>query len=125
MKSHKITFDIHNGNEFVVTKDDETIRVFRQSLSGLYYMGTSDPVNYNAVLVETVEQNKSLYTCQDYLGAKQARKLQAINGIPSARQYKKIVESGLLPNCPVTVNNILAAEHIFGKDLGSLKGKTT
>jgi hypothetical protein len=30
----------------------------------------------------------------------------------------------LLPNCPITRKNILAAEHIFGPDVGSLNGKT-
>jgi hypothetical protein len=31
----------------------------------------------------------------------------------------------LLPNCPISKANILTAEHIFGPDVGSLKGKKT
>jgi len=36
----------------------------------------------------------------------------------------KIVEGGMLRNCPVTKADIIAAEDIFGPNLGSLKGKT-
>jgi len=33
------------------------------------------------------------------------------------------VDNNLLPNCPITHRDIVAAEHIFGPDFGSLKGK--
>ena len=36
-KTRLVTFDSTNGNEFAVTKDDGTKRIFRQSEHGLYY----------------------------------------------------------------------------------------
>jgi hypothetical protein len=46
-------------------------------------------------------------------------------GRPSTKTYINIVlENNLLPNCPVTRDDIVAAEKIFGPDVGSLKGKT-
>ena len=34
------------------------------------------------------------------------------------------MENNLIPNCPVTRRDIVAAEHIFGPDVRSLKRKT-
>jgi hypothetical protein len=45
-------------------------------------------------------------------------------GRPSTHTYLAIVDNNLLPNCPVTRTDILAAEVVFGPYLGSLKGKT-
>ncbi len=45
-------------------------------------------------------------------------------GRPSTRDFIKIVQMNLLPNCPITTKDIMAAEDIFGPNLGSLKGKT-
>ena len=38
--------------------------------------------------------------------------------------FIKIIKNKLLPNCPLTCKDIMAAEHIFGPDLGLLECKT-
>ena len=38
--------------------------------------------------------------------------------------YVRYVANNLIPNCPITVQDIKNAEFIWGPDLGSLKGKT-
>ena len=53
-----------------------------------------------------------------------ARKIQKIIGRPSTHTFIKIVENNLFPTCPITCDEIIAAERIFGPDVGSLKGKT-
>ena len=77
------------------------------------------------VLITTVADSASNYTPADYSRALLARKTQQIIGRPSMRDYIRYVENNLIPNCPVTRRDIVAAEHILGPDVGSLKGKTT
>jgi hypothetical protein len=45
-------------------------------------------------------------------------------GHPSTCYFINIVNKNLLPNCPIAAADILAAEEVYGPDLGSLKGKT-
>ena len=119
----RVTYDSKNGNEFVVEKPDGTTRTFKQSERGLYFMDTS-ATGRGVALINTVADNKSSYTNRDYSRAVLARQLQKIIGRPSYRTFLKIVKNNLLPNCPVTREDIIAAEKIFGPDVGSLKGKT-
>ena len=72
----------------------------------------------------TVAENKAKYTNEDYLKALAARQLQIKISQPSTKQIIWIITNNQLPNCPVTKADIMAAEHIFGPDVGSLKGKT-
>jgi hypothetical protein len=119
---YKVTFDSENGNEFLVHKPNGGTRTFRQSTRGLYYMNTSDGTG--ATLISTVDANKSKYSASDYSRALLARKLQKKIGRPSLKTYLEIVDGKRLRNNPVTRDDVIAAEDIFGPELGSLKGKT-
>jgi hypothetical protein len=119
---YAITYDSTNGNEFRVTRPDGGLRVFRESPRGLYYMDAKH--HGGELLVTTVADKRSKYTNREYSQAVLARKLQRMIGRPGTQQFLRIVENNLLPNCPITRSDILAAEDIFGPDVGSLKGKT-
>jgi hypothetical protein len=124
---HKYTVkyveDGEGGAAFVVTKNDGESFRFVESESGLHYLDTEGKMG--TILVNTVADNKSSYTNEDYLRAVRARDLQIKIGRPSTRDFVRIVTHNLLPNCPVTKKDIMAAEYILGPDVGSLKGKTT
>ena len=109
------------GGLFVVTKPDGTVFEFKTLLGGLYFLDTECALT---VLVNTVADNKAKYTNEDYLKALAARQLQIKISQPSTKQFICIVTTNQLPNCPITKADILAAKHIFGPDMGSLKGKT-
>ena len=113
--------DPDGGGSFVVTKPDGTVFEFKSSPGGLYFLDTEQA---STVLINTVAENKAKYTNEDYLKALTARRLQIKIGRPSTKQFIRIVTSNQLPNCPITKADIMAAEHIFGPDVGSLKGKT-
>ena len=128
---YHVTFDRTEGNHaFHLHKADGTMRVLKQSPKGPYYIDTKESCNnirdkqYDVNLVNTVADNRIKYSQRgDYLRTQLARKVQKIIGRPSAKTFLSIMDKHLLSNCPVTRDNIIAAERIFGPDVGSLKGK--
>ena len=122
---YHIEYDSKDGNEFIIYKPDRSMRVFKQSDRGLYFMDSKMASTTEVTLVNTIDDNCSNYTNHDYSCAVLARQLQKIIGRPSTRTFTKIVENNLLPNCPVMQRDIMMVEDIFGPDVGSLKGKTT
>jgi hypothetical protein len=108
----------------VVTKNNGTV-----SSTGLFYLDTTAPTHNKEqdgfTMVATVDEIKSKYTDDDYRRAVVAREVMIKLGRPSVQDFIRIVQHMLLPNCPVTVRDIRAAEHTFGSDIGSLRRKTT
>ena len=76
-------------------------------------------------LIDTVKENKKNYTQRQFLRAKEARKLYHIAGCPTVENFKLLLKQGIIHNCTVTVDDVKAAEHIFGSDIAALKGRTT
>jgi hypothetical protein len=119
----KVTYDSSDGNKFMVHKPNGHKLEFIESDSGLFYFDTTE--DGGTMLVNTVAQNKTKYTNIDYSRASLARKIQMTIGRPSTSDFLHIIKNNLLPNCPITSRDILAADDIFGPDIGSIKGKTT
>ena len=76
-------------------------------------------------LVTTVEENKARFSERQVQRATKAYELYAKIGCPSVNEFKALVRNHLINNCPVTIEDILIAEKIYGPDVSGLKGKTT
>jgi hypothetical protein len=80
---------------------------------------------HEVALLNSVAENKIPYTKREQARALLARKIQNMIGHPSIKDFKQIVASGnMLPNCPISLRDIIAAESIFGPSIACLKGKT-
>ena len=75
------------------------------------------------MLITTVDDNKSKLSAHDFSRAKIARALQHRIGRPMTKEFIHYVTATLIPDCPITVNDIKNAKFILRPDLGSLKGK--
>jgi hypothetical protein len=124
-EKYRVTYDSMDSKQFLVHKGNGVVRKFKQSKNGLFYLDAKEPNDeIGTVLVNTVADNKIKYTNAAYKQATLARRLHNIIGRPSARAFLNIVEKNILKYCPVLRADVLAAEDIFGPNLGSLKGKT-
>jgi hypothetical protein len=75
--------------------------------------------------INSVEENKTMYTDRQIMRAKMARQIYHSLGTPSINDFKAILKMNAIRNLPITIEDIKLAEQIFGPDIGSLKGKTT
>jgi hypothetical protein len=95
---------------------------FKMHESGLHYF---DPRNNAHVFVNTVSGNKQGFSQRQLKGAKSARSLYAKLGYPSSKDFKWVIQSNQIRDCPVTVQDVDNAHTIWGKNIAALKGKNT
>jgi hypothetical protein len=95
---------------------------FHVTTEGLYAYKAPDT---GTSMTQTVSENAKFYTPRQIDRAKIARDLYGMIGRPSKNDFFGIVRNNMLLNSPVTEQDIMVAENIFGDDIGSIQGKTT
>jgi hypothetical protein len=90
--------------------------------SGLHYF---DPRDSEFIFVNTVSKNKAGFTKRQIKEVEVARSLYFKLNYPSWKDFKWIIRSNQIKDCPVTVNHVDTALKIWGKNVAALKGKTT
>jgi hypothetical protein len=120
----RVTYD-SDDMMFVVHRESESKpnMEFRMHECGLHYY---DPMKTeHLVFVSTVSKNKEIFTKRQIKGAKAAIALYTTHNYPYMKDFKWVIHSNQIKDCPVTVQDVNAAIKIWGKNIVALKGKTT
>jgi hypothetical protein len=123
IKQYRVTYD-SNDQMFIVHREHQNKpnMEFKMHESGLHCF---DPRDKAFVFLNTVSGNKEGFSQRQVKDAERARTLYAKLGYPSIKDYKWVIQSNQIQDCPVTVQDVDVAHKIWGKNIAALKGKTT
>jgi hypothetical protein len=123
IKQYRVTYD-SNNQMFVVHREDQNKpnMEFKMHESGLHYFV---PDNKDFIFVNTVSGNKEGFSQRQIKGAELEKTLYAKLGYPSIKDFKWVIQSNQISDCPVTVQDVDTTHIIWGKNIAALKGKTT
>jgi Reverse transcriptase (RNA-dependent DNA polymerase) len=123
IKQYRVTYD-SDDRMFVVHRKaaGKPNMEFRMHESGLHFY---DPRGKDFNFVNTVSGNKEGFTQRQIKDAEVARTLYATLSYPSWKDFKWVIRSNQIKDCPVTVQDVDNALKIWGKNIAALKGKTT
>ena len=132
---YQITYDSAKEDAFLVHMKDKTVK-FTWTPEGLYQFKV--PNRYKSYLkkkkerkietsnmVQTVDENKIVYTKQQVKRAKTARKLYHIVGSLTVEAFKAMLKGNVIKNCPVTTADVDIGKKIYGPAISTWKGKTS
>ena len=125
IKQYRVTYDSRDL-AFVVHRESagKPNMIFKMHESGLHYYDPREPGHHKTFL-NTVAENKEGFTKRQLKGAEQARALYSTLNYPSLKDFRWVVRTNQIQDCPVTVADVDAASKIWGKNIAALKGKTT
>jgi hypothetical protein len=110
---------------FVVHRESESKpnMEFKMHKRGLHYY---DPRKvHHMTFVNTVSKNKTGLTKRQIKCAEIARNLYKTLSYRSMKDFKWVIRSNQIKDCPVTIQYIDVATKIWGKNIAAMKGKTT
>jgi hypothetical protein len=122
IKQYRVTYD-SDDRMFVVHREaaGKPNMEFRMHESGLHFYDPSDD-EFN--FVHTVSGNKDGFTQRQIKASELARALYATLSNPYWNDFKWIIRSNQIMDCPVTVQDVENAFKLWGKNVAALKGKT-
>ena len=122
IQHYHVKYDSRAGNTFILYRQDGSTLEFQYIDQGLWAYDTRKQA---IQMVQTVEENRFPYSNRQYQRALKARELYHSMWFPSIRDFRLALRANMIKNCPVTEQDVLLAEKIFGKDIHAIKGKTT
>ena len=121
---YRVTYD-SDDKAFVVHRQSsgKPDMYFTMHSSGLHYYDPRKSEHYT--FINTVSQNMEGFSKRQVKQADVARTLYAKLSYPSWKDFRWIIRSNQIKDCPVTVQDVDNAQAIWGKNIARLKGTTT
>ena len=124
-KKYRITADTNEGAFITVHTPGKGLK-FEEVESGLYLLDFKTKPNVSAYSFLTlVEANLQDFTAGEVERARTAKTFYKNSGMKGYSKFVKLVNSGYYRNCDITGEDVKRALHIWGPEVGVLKGKTT
>ncbi|KAL7462325.1 hypothetical protein ACHAXS_002705 [Conticribra weissflogii] len=111
------------GGAFIVCNNSKKL-VLKKNSIGLPYINIAQ-VTKAICLINTVKQNFEGHTKKEVQQAVKAREALAKIGHPTEREFAEMVRHNMIENCPVSHQDVVNANAIFGPNLPGLRGKMT
>ncbi len=121
-KQYKVMYDSEEESFLVHCKATGLPNLlFKEHANGLHFF---DPRQADFAFFKMVESIMQLFSKWQVVCADKARSLYASLGFPSRKDFMWILRSNQIKDCPVTVEDAMAAYKIWGPSVAALKGKT-
>jgi hypothetical protein len=123
IKQYRVTYD-SNDQMFVVHRHSEGKpgMEFWMHEMGLHYF---DPRDSEFTCINTVSENKTGFMKRQIKDMEAARSLCSKVNYLSWKDFKWIIRSNQIKDCPATIEHVDTALWIWGKNIMALKRKTT
>jgi hypothetical protein len=125
IKCYRVTHDSEIDTTFVVHRSAFGLPnlLFEMHPCGLHVCYPKKMGQFG--FVQTVEDNMKLFSKRQVAGARKARELYKKLIYPSTADFRAIVSAGGVPGSDVTLDDVKAAEVIWGHSVLKLKGNMT
>ena len=121
---HSVDYDNKTDTFLIQPQQGGEIFGFRRDRNNLYTCDLAEVQHYTAA-IETVSDNKKLYSKREIAQAEKARNYQKTISHTTAGDLIKMISAGKIKNCDINVQDVVRSVKIWGKELGNIKGKTT
>ena len=125
IKCYRVTYDSEVDTTFVVHRSAYGLPdlLFEMHPCGLHVCYPKKMGQFG--FIQTVEDNMKLFSKRQVAGARKARELYEKLLYPSTADFRAIVSAGAVPGSEVTLDDVKAAEVIWGRSVLKLKGNMT
>jgi len=125
IKCYRVTYDSEVDTTFVVHRSALGLPdlLFEMHPCGLHVCYPKKMGQFG--FVQTVQDNMKLFSKRQLAGAQRARELHERLLCPSTPDYRAIVSAGGVPGSDVTLDDVKAAEVIWGRSVLKMKGNMT